>query len=158
MKLTPQERQLVDRMAPGVLCAEGFLGTDGRSPGEILAADAHAVESLGLTHERIAAKLDEIMRTAEAAFGNPVSVGEGLSAVCSDAMGPIPCPWGRCGLFTKGQIDLTDLAGGATLRFTPLSVHLVRRHGFYQGRGSRYRLDPADLARLLDMSTDDGTT
>ena len=63
-----------------------------------------AVESLGLTHERIAARLGEVMQAALEAFGNPVRLG----AVASDAMGSIPCPWGGCGVFAKGEIELTN--------------------------------------------------
>ncbi|MDP6635010.1 MAG: hypothetical protein QGG42_08945 [Phycisphaerae bacterium] len=155
MKLTPREELIVERMAPGVLCAEGFLGSDGRSLGDILAADSHTVESLDLTHKQIAAKLGEIMQAAADAFGNPVSVGDGLSAVAAEAMGPIGCPWGGCGVFAKGEIELTDARSGKTLRLTPLSVHLIGRHGFYQGKGARYRLEPEELARLLDISGGD---
>jgi len=151
MKRTPEDQRIVERMAPGALCAEGFLGVDGRSLGDILADDAREVESMGLTHEQIAATLEDILCAAQEALGNPVSVGEHLSAVCSDAMGPIPCPWGGCGLFAKGEVHLTDTAGGRTLCFTPLSVHLIRRHGFYQGRGGRYRLEPSELAHLLGL-------
>ena len=116
-----------------------------------------AVASLGLTHERIAARLGEVMQAALEAFGNPVRLGDQLSAVASDAMGSIPCPWGGCGVFAKGEIELTDARSGKTLRVTPLSIHLIQRHGFYQGKGARYRLEPAELARLLEIPTGDDT-
>ena len=158
MKLTPQERHLVARMAPGVLCAEGFLGTDSRPLADILAADDRAVESLGLTHAQIAAALAEVIRTAQEALGTTAKISRHLSAVSEDAMGPIPCPWGGCGVFAKGHVELTDSRTGRTLLVTPLSVHLIERHGFYQGRGGRYRLEPAELARMLDISgTSDST-
>ncbi len=144
-------------MAPGALCAEGFLGSDGRSLDNILADDGHTVESLGLTHEHIADRLDGVMQAALAAFGNPVYVGDGLIAVARDAMGPIACPWGGCGVFAKGEIELTDTRRGKTVVVTPLSVHLIRRHGFYQGKGARYRLEPSELAALLDVSPGDDT-
>jgi len=156
MKLTPSEKHVIDRMAPGALCGEGFLGRDPRPLADIIAADTHAVEALGLTHAQIAARLDETLQVAQAALGTPVVVGETLSAVSADAMGPIPCPWGGCGVFAKGDIELTDLATGQTVRFTPLSVHLIAHHAFYQGKGSRYRLDPADLAHMLHIAGDAG--
>ena len=34
------------------------------------------------------------------------------------------------------------------LSFTPLQAHLLREHGFLQGRGSEFRLEPRDLAAL----------
>jgi hypothetical protein len=152
MKLNPRQAQLVERMAPGVLCAEGFLGPDPRPLDEILADDARAVEAFGLTHEQIADKLDEIIESAQAAFGNPVRVGPQLSAIAREAMGPIPCPWGGCGVFAKGDVTLKDESNGKTLRLTALSAHLVREHGFYQGRQTAYRLEPAELAELLDLA------
>ena len=154
MKQTPQERILVGRMAPGVLCREGFLGPDARPLGEILDTDNSTVVGLDLTHERIAARLGAVLRRAVAALGTPVSVGEGLTAVHHEAMGRIPCPWGRCGTFAKGEVELADDLTGRTLRFTALSVHQIAEHGFYQGRGSRYRLDPAELWAALNRLAD----
>ncbi len=152
MKLNPRQAQIVERMAPGVLCAEGFLGPDPRSLEDILAEDAGAVESLGLTHEQIGDRLNEIIQAAQAALGNPVRVGAQLTAIASDAMGPIPCPWGGCGVFAKGDVTLTDESSGKTFRLTPLSAHLIGKHGFYQGRETGYRLEPKELAELLGLA------
>jgi len=55
MKRTEQEQMILERMAPGALCAEGFLGTDHRELSDIIAADSAAIGAAGLTHERIAA-------------------------------------------------------------------------------------------------------
>lgn len=155
MKPAPAEQRIVDRMAPGALCRDGFLGGDGRPLGEILATDRAAVERLGLTHERIAQRLQEILRAAIAGLGTAVAVGEHLTAQCGESMGRLACPWGGCGVFAKGEVELRD-ADGRTVRFTPLSVHLIARHGFYQGRGSRYRLEPAGLAAMLDLGLENG--
>ena len=151
MKQIPEERKIAERMAPGVLCREGFLGADTRPLGEILDADNSTVAGLDLTHEQIAARLGEVLRQAVAGLGTTVRVGQGLTCIHREAMGRIPCPWGRCGTFPKGQAELTEAATGRTLCFTPLSVHLIAAHGFYQGRGSRYRMEPDRLAPVLGM-------
>ncbi len=39
MKTSPEERRIVERMAPGALCRDGFLGDDLRPVREILEAD-----------------------------------------------------------------------------------------------------------------------
>ncbi|KKM70603.1 hypothetical protein LCGC14_1439100 [marine sediment metagenome] len=150
MKLTPTDKRIMDRMAPGALCGEGFLGLDHRDLTEIVQADAAAVDSLGLTHEQLGHALEEVRQAATAGLGTPVAVGQGLTAVLREAMGPIACPWGGCGVFDKGEVELTG--GGRRIRFTPLSVHLIFRHGFYQGRGSRYRIAPPELARMLGVT------
>lgn len=156
MKQPPPQQRVVERMAPGVLCGEGFLGDTHRDLDDILLTDAAEVEALGLTHQQIATALHEILDAAIAAMGRPTPVRGGLTAAWHEAMGRIPSPWPGEGVFPKGEVELTDPSTGRSLRFAPLSVHLIDRHGFYQGRGSRYRLEPAGLARLLDIAGSTG--
>lgn len=152
MKPLPEEREVLQRMAPGVLCREGFLGPDRRGLQEILDSDRAEVERLGTTHEQIARRLGEVCEAAMAALGGEVPVAGGrLRAVFHEAMGYIPSPWGEGLTFPKGEVELSDPRTGRKLRFTPLSVHLIARHGFYQGRGSRYRVEPAEVARMFRL-------
>jgi len=159
MKPNPHEQQIVERMAPGVLCRDGFLGTDRRPLGEIFDADRSTVESLGLTHAQIAAPLREVMTEAMARYGNPVTLDRttrrpaadgALRAVYREGMGRIPSPFAD-GLFPKGEVELTDVETGEGLTFTPLSVHLIAEHGFYGGRGGRYRVEPDAVVRLFRL-------
>jgi hypothetical protein len=150
VKQSPDEKRITERMAPGVLCRDGFLGTDRRPLREILETDEHAVAGLGTTHEAIAAKLQHAYDRARAGLGTSVDIGEGLAAVYREAMGRIPCPWGD-GSFPKGVVELTA-ADGESMSFTVLSVHFIASHGFYQGRGSPFRLEPAELARLFALA------
>jgi len=152
MKRTEQERMILERMAPGALCAEGFLGSDHRELSEIIAADAAAVDALDLTHEQIAAKLAVALEAAIAELGRPVELTDHLTATWHEGMGRIPSPWPGDGVFPKGELELTDNHNGKALRITPLSIHLIAAHGFYQGHGAPYRLEPADLAAMLDLA------
>jgi len=106
---------------------------------------------LGLTHEQLAGKLEEALNAAMASFGAPVTIGNHITAVYREAMGRIPCPWGGCGVFPKGEVELTDTGTGETLFFGPLSAHLIARHGFFQGRGTRYRLEPEVICRIFRL-------
>jgi hypothetical protein len=150
MKLDPNEQRVMRRMAPGVYCREGFLGTDRRPLSVILDTDRSTLEGLGVTCEQIARRLGEILNAAIGALGAPVDVGEGLLAMYREAMGRIPSPFGD-GVFPKGEVELTA-PGGRVFRFTPLSVDMIARHGFFQGWGGRYRLEPADIARALGLA------
>jgi hypothetical protein len=154
MKQSPDDRKVMERMRPGVLCLDGFLGADSRTPWEIIDADSAIVEQLGLNHDEIAEGLREILGAAAAGMGALVRVGpdDRLEADYREAMGRIPSPWSGEGVFPKGEVSLSDPATGTTLHFTPLSVHLIEAHGFYQGRGSRYRLEPDELARMLGLA------
>ncbi len=148
MKRTPEFQRIVERMAPGVLCRDGFLGTDPRPLEEILEADRSAVVGLGASHEALAGRLQDIYDRTRAELGRPLDLGGGLTAVFREGMGRIPSPWPGDGIFAKGDVELTT-PDGATLRFTALSIHLIRAHGFYQGRGAPYRLEPTQLAELI---------
>ena len=91
-------------------------------------------------------------RAASAGLGAPVHLpGGNLVAEYHEAMGYIASPWPDGRTFPKGEVVVADTATGERVVFTPLSVHLVRRHGFFQGRGSPYRLEPAKLARVLGL-------
>lgn len=156
MKQTPEDLRLAERMAPGVLSREGFLGDDPRPLSEIIAEDNSTLMNLGVTHEQIADRLKAIQDQATEGFGKPVKVGENLRAAFHEGMGRIPSPYAD-GIFPKGETELTEAPSGAsvpgrTWRFTPLSIHLIRAHGFYQGRGSRYRLEPAELVDALGLA------
>lgn len=152
MKRDPRLQRVLDRMRPGALSRDGFLGADPRPLEEVLDADRSAVAALGLTHDAIAARLQEVFDKARAGLGTPVRIGERLVAVHREAMGRIPCPWGGCGVFPKGEVELTDAATGESVALTALGVHMLGAHGFCQGRGSRYRLEPAALDRLLRLT------
>lgn len=152
MKHDPRLQRVLDRMKSGVLSRDGFLGPDPRPLEEVLDADRSAVAALGLTREEVGARLHEVFDKARAGLGTPVHLGDRLVAVHREAMGRIPCPWGGCGLFPKGEVELTDTATGETLLLSALGIHLAGAHGFYGGRGSRYRLEPAALERLLRLA------
>ena len=136
-------------MAPGVLSRDGFLGTDSRPLEEILEADAAAVARLGATHQKFGRELEKIIRVARASLGAKVLIGDRFRAVHKEAMGRIPCPWAHCGTFAKGHVELLDTQSGLRIMFTALNVHMIAAHGFYQGRGSRYRLEPAEIYQLF---------
>lgn len=149
MKKSPEEQQIMERMAAGVYCRDGFLGSDARTLSEILDTDRSALRKRKITKEQIARKLGMILAEAIRHFGAPVEVQPGLHALYHEAMGRIPSPFGD-GVFPKGEVELTT-ADGKTYRFTPLSVHLIGRYGFFQGRGNRYRLEPEEIAGVLGL-------
>jgi hypothetical protein len=155
MKHSPELERVIERMRPGVLSLHGFLGTDRRALETILDADNSAVAGLGLTHAELAEGLLAVFERAAAGLGTRVHVGDHLVADYREVMGRIPCPWGD-GSCQKGEVTLVDTDTGETLRFTPLSIHMIAAHGFYDGRGARYRVDPERLIRMLALDDTTG--
>lgn len=159
MKRSPDTQRVVDRMKPGVLSLEGFLGADARPLEEILDADASAAARLNATHAELAAALRRVFEKARAGQGTDIPLGGHVRVRYDEQMGRIPCPFGApsagsgshgCGTFQKGEVTLVD-AAGRVLRFSALSVHLIAEHGFYGGRDSRYRIDPAEVAAAAPL-------
>ncbi len=154
MKQPPHLIRAQARMAPGVLTMDGFLGGDTRDLAEILEDDEGAVRRLGLRHDQLAAALQRLTEKAIGAFGAPVQ--EGLFGLCAwEAMGAIPCPFGEPGLHPKAVIEATRTDTGEHLSWTALQIHLIRGHGFYEGRGSPFRLEPEVLARFLAVQPEE---
>jgi hypothetical protein len=152
MKQSPQLSAIQERMQPGRLTLDGFLGSDPRSLTQILDEDANAVRALGLTHEEIAERMRELGEQARKGLGTSVIVRGVYEVRIADVRGVIPCPWGHPGTYPKTNVSLRNLATNDELAWTALSVHMVRDHGFYQGRGSRFRVDPPTAARALGLS------
>lgn len=126
----------------------GYLAGDPRPLIAILTEDDRTVKGLGLTHEAIALRLRAFADAARHAFGGPVVV-EGLWRVqLEDFRGRLPCPWGHPGLYPKTHVRLERLDTGESLEWTDLSLHMIEAHGFYQGHGSPYRLDPEKVASI----------
>ena len=155
MKQSPELQQAQQRMTPGVLTMDGFLGTDPRDLIEILQADDGAVRRLGLTHVEIGAAMAVLTDQAVAAFGAVVEHGEHAVCAC-EAMGEMPCPFGHPGLYYKTVVEAEHPATGDTMMWSALQVHMVAEHGFYEGRGAHFRLEPEALARFLGIFPREG--
>jgi hypothetical protein len=151
MKQSPDWDRIKERMLPGRLTRDGMLGTDARSLPEIIDADDAAVLRLGLTHGRIAHRLRALQEAARERLGDAVVLHGIYEVRCEETRGIIPCPFGHPGRFLKCVTYLKHLPTGRTLQWSDLGVHMIEDHGFYQGRGAPFRLDPSDLAALLDI-------
>lgn len=152
MKESPEEKSLEDRMGASKFSGEGFLGTDHRPVDEIVADDLRTLERLGLPLEKLVAGLRAAFEQARAALGGEVQLRPGLTALAHESMGRIPSPFQGGGVFEKGEVVVTASATGESLILTSLGLALIERHRFFQGRGSRYRIDPARAAALLGLS------
>ena len=150
MKETPEDKALEDRLGASQFSGEGFLGSDPRPVDEIVADDLRTLERLGLPKERLLAALRDIFDKARAELGGEITVRPGVTAVAHESMGRIPSPFRGDGVFDKGDVVVTA-ADGEQLVLTALGLALIEKHAFFQGRGSRYRIDPARAAALLGL-------
>jgi len=149
MKQNPAEQTVRDRLEPGHISVEGFLGNDERPLADIIAADTGEVEAAGLTVEQLGAFLESLHVTADEGWEGRVPAFDGKVTVRADeTLGQIPCPFGCGANCHKAIIGVKDADGNDLLSYTPLAAHLIRAHGFFEGRGAPCRIEPAELIKL----------
>jgi hypothetical protein len=157
MKKAPDESRQLDRLGRSKLSAEGFLGRDRRQLEEIIADDSQICEKSGTTSAEIADGLDRVFSAAEALFGVPARISNSVSAVHVDAKGAVASPFPGEGRFNKGETIITNTNTNEQFRITRLSIHLIRAHGFFQGVGSTYRVEPDRIALTLGLASKEKT-
>ena len=150
MKETPQDKALEERLGASKFSGEGFLGTDHRPVDEIIADDRRTLERLGVSLESLLAALKDAFAQARAALGGDVELRPYLTAMAHESMGRIPSPFRGDGVFEKGDVVLSS-ASGEQIVLTALGLAMIEKHSFFQGRGSRYRVEPARAAALLGL-------
>ena len=151
MKQTVQMDKIQANMRKGVLTLEGFLGTDTRKLVDILVDDDAEVQRLGVTHGAIAHRMMELKEAGEKGLGEFIRVGNRIEVKVDSVRGKLPCPFGDPGIFGKVNTTVRDRLSGKEVTFTDLHIHMIMAHGFYEGKGSRFRLEPAQLVELLQV-------
>lgn len=154
-----------EEMQAGVITRDGFLGSDQRTPAEIIRADGETVKKLGLTHQAIADRMNFFREEGKRALDGFVKVKPHFEILCDMARGFLPCPFGEpgipaCNLSGAGSIAGRHRKTIVTVRnlnlrkeiiFSDLNIHLIAAHGFYEGKGSPFRLEPEMLAQVLEI-------
>ena len=149
MDATDPMDQVAAALKPGAISRDGFLGKDRRRLATILAADDAEVRRHGLTHAALAARLTVFRDAAVAAFGEWAEVPPHFEVQAESVRGGLPCPFGDPGLHAKTNVTVRNRTTGREFRFTDLNLHLIAAHGFYEGRGSPFRVEPADVIAVL---------
>jgi len=150
MKMTPELKKAQENMSPGVITAEGFLGTDRRNLSSILDEDAQIMKRLEINPYEAAKMLRHFMEEGQKGLGEPVTVGGRWIVRTDEARGCLVCPW-EDGIFRKVNVTIERKDTGDKLYFTDLSIHLLEAHGFLEGRGSTFRLNLETLTRMLKL-------
>jgi hypothetical protein len=149
MKITAFELKAMQRMQPGALTLNGFLGSDTRPLNEIIDDDAKVLARLHYSQEDVAARMEYFFKISWETFLGDELV-DGKYEVQTDVFrGKLPCPYGHVGLYRKAITSVTNSTNGISVIWTPLNIHMIRDHGFFEGKGSAFRLEPDILVRAI---------
>lgn len=155
MKKSPSEYELMRGLHPSKFSAQGFLGSDRRPIDEIVSEDLWVLERHHVSKEALVQALRHAYDTAQKALGAEVFIHAGVTAIFYESMGRIPSPFRGDGVFEKGEAVVKDVDGGHSIIITRLAIHLIEKHGFFQGKGSRYRIDPLAAIKMFRLSRDE---
>lgn len=150
MKMTFDQNAAEERMRPGVLTSQGFLGNDSRRLIDIIEADEEEFRARGLDFDEVADVLDRLAREGEKGLGEPITVDGKWLVKSDEARGRIACPY-QDGLYHKNAVTVELAATGDRLIYSDLSLHLLRVHHFCQGRGSPFRLSADALKKVCKL-------
>ena len=151
MKITPEEQAIAGNFQPGVLSKDGFLGKDTRHVHDIVHDDMMALSEMGVTRDDLADRLQYFIDLGKTGLEEPVPQDCYVIQIRWDR-GRIVCPFAHPGgVYPLIHATLTNTKTGKTMCYSQLSVHLIRKHGFFGGIGSVFRINPADAAELPEL-------
>jgi len=149
MKETPHEQIVKANFEPGKLSKNGFLGDDDRHIHDIIQADLLTLSSLGITQEVLADKLQYFIEQGKKALEGKVDLGE-FEVQIQWSRGALPCPFGEPGLHHKIVATVSNKKQKRTIKYSQLNVHMIREHGFFEGKGRVFRLEPEEVVKILE--------
>jgi len=141
-------------MRPGGLSTAGFLGKGERLLDVLAADNRYVVDERGLTHQELARPLlilgavavkHAVREAREITYhGRKFRVRAALSPVF------VRSPF-QDGTRTNCTVTAENLGTGKKLTYSLLVPHMIERYGFYEGKGTRYRLEPRAVLEVLDF-------
>jgi len=134
-----------------MISRDGFLGADRRTPEAIIRADGAELKKLNLTGKAIAGRMTYFREAGKKGLGEFVPLAPHFEVLCEVARGLLPCPFGEPGRHRKTIVTVRNLRLKKEITFSDLNIHLIAEHGFFEGRGSPFRLEPTELAQVLEI-------
>lgn len=150
MKQSPRDKKLEEVLRSTKLVAGGFMGNDSRHPIEIIEHDVIELERMDVTARQLAERMRELTEWAKPRLGNWIDHATlKLRIKSEDYKGSLVCPWPHPGTFDKRITTVEDLETGQQVSWTDLNIHMIAEHGFFEGRGAFFRIEPAEIVSIL---------
>jgi hypothetical protein len=154
MKMSEELKVAQANMKAGVLTLEGFLGYDNRDLATIIQHDEEEFARLKLDWDEVGAKMRQLLKSGSAGLGEPITLEKTWLVRVDETRGTLPSPWAADGIFQKVNCEVRRLnkdgkPEGKILLYNELSLHLFEKYHFLQGRGSHFRIEPADVKTVL---------
>lgn len=141
-------------MRPGNLSTAGFLAKEERLLDVLAADNRYVVEELGLTHQQLARHLLVLGAVAVKEAGKePKEIayhGRRYKVQATRFRAFVKSPF-EDGTKTNDEVTVENLGNGKKLTYSLLVPVMIERYGFYEGKGTRFRVEPRALVDILDF-------
>jgi hypothetical protein len=150
------ERDMRPGAAGEVGSTAGFLGKDEELLDVLAADNKYVVDDRGLTHQELAAPLHAIgaigrwqwFRSKEAE--EFVYRGRRFRVKTVITKGLQPSPF-LDGTESGTNVTVENLDTGKKITYGLLVPYMIERYGFYEGKGTTYRVEPAQVLEVFDF-------
>ena len=149
MKESPHEKKIHNNLKPGQITKNGFLGKDKRRYTDIISEDKALLTELNLTEKEIAERMQYFTDKAFEHYDGSITIDDKYKVEYNSFRGKIICPFAHPGVYRKGNITITNLENKTSISWTPLNIHMIKAHCFFEGKSSENRLDPAKLKKVI---------
>ncbi|HUX50682.1 MAG TPA: hypothetical protein VMW73_07780 [Spirochaetia bacterium] len=154
MKMSPEYTKAQANMQAGVITSDGFLGDDHRNISDIIEQDEELMTSIGLDWAEVAARMHLLLKRGREGLGEPVTIDGKWIVQVSEARGFLASPF-EDGVFRKINASVRSAqdhdSAAESLYYSELSLHLLEKYHFLQGKGSPFRVEPALMKRVLKL-------
>ena len=137
-------------LKPGKSSQEGFLGEDEKLA-EVIASDEATLKKMGIDFEQIANRIEYFIKAVPYPTRTPKIVDECYEVVGTVWRGMQECPWGDKGEYSSMDFEIKNVKTGESIFFPGLIVNLIRKHLFFEGKKSAYRVDPKKVVEVLGI-------
>jgi hypothetical protein len=140
-------------MRPGALSGAGFLGEDERLLEVMEADNRYVVDTLGLTHQELALHLHIIgaLAVQRPKHGKEITYHGKRFRLRGHSWDGFQISPFKDGTETNCDADVENLGNGKKLSFSLLVPHMIERYGFYEGKGTSYRVEPKAVIEVFDF-------
>lgn len=143
--------ELESEMRPGAASAKGFLGADEGLLAVLTEDNRYVVDELQLTHPDLALYLRAFAEIGSPTNGKAfVYRGRRFKVTLRHFRGYQESPF-HDGTKTNSEATIENLENGKSIDYSLLVPAMIERYGFYEGKGTPYRVDPARVVEVLDF-------
>ncbi len=132
---------------------KGFLGPDERLLEVLVEDNRYVVEELSLTHQELARHL-HVVAGIGAKFNNQEFLYHGrpfkVTGMDLSSKGYQLSPF-YDDTKTNQEATVHNLDNGKKIEYSLLVPHMIERYGFYEGKGTPYRLEPRKVLEVFDF-------